>query len=486
LQPDHLDQVAPAVHVTVEADGGLAVGLGRAHRGSTTIAKVRPEPVGVESLVAEQGAEGDALDERLHADAVVTLAGQQNEAHQIAEGIDQAKGAVWTGTRSAASLQPNSTRSHEPLRSRILDAALSPELHNGNERHRRHPGRESRIHCGRWDAVTVRIWKLPAMPPNRRGGFPVSMSARRACCGPAGLSRYAGKPVVPPWWAIAAVLVALATTACTWPDYTSVREWAGHANLVVGYPPATEPCQPPPGYVAAPRPPDPRGNGVRAMQEALATYLSALSTLAADGVLPYREDPFVELASRAAGASQAGARAVATLGALLRKATIDNARAPQLGGTISQADGSVQALVTALIAALSETDAGVAADRQAVAATYAALQRKARDPVARQVVRDAAALRDREFAARVAARDTYLDVLVQVAAGHALLKERASHLSQQETARQVCAAQDRLLRVAAPLPALLVVAPGGIACPSTPLSDLLQRAGGPSSSTSPR
>src|ERR671928_1592594 len=84
-----LDQVAPAVHVAVEVDGGLAVGLGWDHRGGTATVEVRPEPVGVEGLVAEQGAEGDALDRRPHADAVVPLAGQQDEAHQAAERIDQ-------------------------------------------------------------------------------------------------------------------------------------------------------------------------------------------------------------------------------------------------------------------------------------------------------------------------------------------------------------------------------------------------------------
>src|ERR671916_809570 len=83
-----LDQVAPAVHVAVEADGGLAVRLGRDHRGTTGV-KLRPESVGVESLVAEQGAEGDALDQRRHADAVVPLAGQQEEAHQVAERVGE-------------------------------------------------------------------------------------------------------------------------------------------------------------------------------------------------------------------------------------------------------------------------------------------------------------------------------------------------------------------------------------------------------------
>src|SRR4028119_1215639 len=84
-----LDQVAPAVHGAVEADGGSAVGLGRDHRDGATGVKLRPEPVGVEGFVAEQGAEGDTLDQRLHADAVVALAGQQKEAHQGAESVDE-------------------------------------------------------------------------------------------------------------------------------------------------------------------------------------------------------------------------------------------------------------------------------------------------------------------------------------------------------------------------------------------------------------
>jgi hypothetical protein len=45
--------------------------------------------VAVESLVGDQSREIEAGDERLDADAVVTLAGQQDEARQIAQGIDQ-------------------------------------------------------------------------------------------------------------------------------------------------------------------------------------------------------------------------------------------------------------------------------------------------------------------------------------------------------------------------------------------------------------
>src|SRR3954467_12849664 len=84
-----LDEGAPAVHLAVEADGGLAVGLGRDHRGGAAIVKLRSEPVGVERFVAKQSAEDDTLGQRLHADAVVALTGQQDEAHQSAEGVDQ-------------------------------------------------------------------------------------------------------------------------------------------------------------------------------------------------------------------------------------------------------------------------------------------------------------------------------------------------------------------------------------------------------------
>src|SRR3954449_13064737 len=89
LGEDVLDEVAPAVHLVVEADGSLAVGLGRDHRGGAAIVKLRSEPVGVERFVAKQSAEDDTLDQRLHADAVVALTGQQDEAHQSAEGVDQ-------------------------------------------------------------------------------------------------------------------------------------------------------------------------------------------------------------------------------------------------------------------------------------------------------------------------------------------------------------------------------------------------------------
>src|SRR4051812_20430621 len=102
-----LDEVAPAVHVAVEVEGGSPVSLGRDHRGGTAIVKVRPEPVRIERFVAEQSPEGDALDQRPHADTVVVLAGQQDEARQVTKGIDKGDDlGRQTATRAAHGLVP--------------------------------------------------------------------------------------------------------------------------------------------------------------------------------------------------------------------------------------------------------------------------------------------------------------------------------------------------------------------------------------------
>ena len=81
--------VAPAMHVAVEVEAAFAAGFGRDHRRGAAGIEVRPDPVHIERLVAEQGVEIQTLDQRRHADGVVPLAGQQHEAHQIAECVDQ-------------------------------------------------------------------------------------------------------------------------------------------------------------------------------------------------------------------------------------------------------------------------------------------------------------------------------------------------------------------------------------------------------------
>jgi hypothetical protein len=193
--------------------------------------------------------------------------------------------------------------------------------------------------------------------------------------------------------AAALALLAL-VAACSAPDYTPVRDWARTASLVADHPA---------GAVQAP--PAAAQDGRAAMHEALATYLSALARMADDGVLPYLEDPFVEVAARARTADEAGGAAVAAIGQRLRLASRQNWQAPDLGYAIGAFDADVQALVGAL--------AGPPAP-----AAYAALVRR-------------------------------------VGEGHALLKARAGRLTREAVVQAIRAEEDRLRRglLALPVPA---------------------------------
>lgn len=253
-------------------------------------------------------------------------------------------------------------------------------------------------------------------------------------------------------------LLAL-VAGCSAPDYSAVRNWADTASFAAEYPPAANDASLAEARHAAGR--SVVSDSVLSMQQALSIYLSSLGTIAADGVLPYREDPFVELAQRAAPGSEAGAAAIRTLGGLLRRATVRNSRAPQLRETIAATDEPLQSVVGALRASVAGLATMEAEERRAVAAEYDALLLDARGAPAQRALRDLAALRDRELALRAAARANYLLVLARIAEGHALLKASARHITQEETIRQIRAAEDQLRRVSAALPRMLA-APGPV------------------------
>src|SRR6185312_15957488 len=84
-----LDEVAPSIHVEVARDGMSAVGFGRDDRGCAPVGQFGAQPIDIEGLVAEERGEVDVLDERRDAEAVVALTGQQDEAGEIAQRIDQ-------------------------------------------------------------------------------------------------------------------------------------------------------------------------------------------------------------------------------------------------------------------------------------------------------------------------------------------------------------------------------------------------------------
>lgn len=236
-----------------------------------------------------------------------------------------------------------------------------------------------------------------------------------------------------------------ALIGCGPPDYTPVRDWANVAGHVALYPelmtrPGTAPAV------------SPSADAINAMQQALAIYLQALDTLAADGLLMIREDPLATYAPRVAPTSPKGAEAIQTLGALLRDRGRSLARAPQLRATIREADAPVQALIAAMQEAITALEPAETAAADQARARYQRLLREARDEPSRQILRDLSALHDAAFANRAAAFKNYQTVLADIARGHALLKERVAHLTQEETARQIRAAEAELRRAGARLP----------------------------------
>lgn len=236
-----------------------------------------------------------------------------------------------------------------------------------------------------------------------------------------------------------------ALIGCGPPDYTPVRDWAGVAGHLAVYPEVV--TRPGAAQVVSPS-----ADAINAMQQALATYLQALDTLAADGLLIIREDPLAAYAPRVAPTSPKGAEAIQTLGALLRDRGRSLARAPQLRATIREADASVQALITAMQEAVTALEPAERATAEQARARYQRLLREARDEPSRQILRDLAALYEAASANRAAAIKNYETVLADIARGHALLKERVSNLTQEETARQIRAAEAELRRAGARLP----------------------------------
>ena len=241
------------------------------------------------------------------------------------------------------------------------------------------------------------------------------------------------------------LLPLVALIGCGPPDYTPVRDWAGVAGNAALYPELVTR----PGSTPAPVP---AADAINAMQQSLSTYLQALGTLAADGLLMIREDPLAAYAPRVAATSPKGAEAIQTLGALLRERGRSLARAPQLRATIREADAPVQALIAAMQESITALEPAETTAREQTRARYQRLLREARDEPSRQILRDLAALHEAGFANRAAAFSNYQTVLADIARGHALLKERVSHLTQEETARQIRAAEAELRRAGVRLP----------------------------------
>lgn len=212
------------------------------------------------------------------------------------------------------------------------------------------------------------------------------------------------------------VLLALAAlpAACSAPDYTPVRDWARTASLAADFPT---------GRLPPPASADVR-DGALAMRDALATYLTALARMADDGVLPYPENPFVELAQQAGRAGTGGEEPVAALGALLRRATRQNWQAPRLREALVVANPAVQGLVRALVAAIGRN------------------------------------AEPGEPPAIATARAQYAAIILRIGEDHALLAARADDITDADVVELVHAAEDRMRRAVLALPRPAFPAPG--------------------------
>ena len=91
LAEEILDQVAPFVNVLVDIERFGAPGMLRDYDLRLALVHIFDDPVGIKSLVSDQAAEFDVLDQRRNADGVKAMAGEQDEPHQIPKCVGQRK-----------------------------------------------------------------------------------------------------------------------------------------------------------------------------------------------------------------------------------------------------------------------------------------------------------------------------------------------------------------------------------------------------------
>ena len=89
LAEEILDQVPPLVEFGVQPQRQCPPWVLRDHDLCAALVEVGNDGIAVEGLVGDQSAEGDSVDQRSDADRIETVAGQQDEADQIAERVGQ-------------------------------------------------------------------------------------------------------------------------------------------------------------------------------------------------------------------------------------------------------------------------------------------------------------------------------------------------------------------------------------------------------------
>lgn len=89
LGEEVFDEMPPFVDFQIDLQRRLALrSLGDNDLGAALV-HLFDDPVGIEGLVGQDGVKFDALDQRRDTDCVIAVAGQQLEAHEIAQGVRQ-------------------------------------------------------------------------------------------------------------------------------------------------------------------------------------------------------------------------------------------------------------------------------------------------------------------------------------------------------------------------------------------------------------
>lgn len=83
------DQVPPLVDFGIVGNDRLSIGLRRDDGERASLVQLSANGANVERLVGEKRREIDACNQRLYADAVMTLAKKEGKAHQVAQRIDE-------------------------------------------------------------------------------------------------------------------------------------------------------------------------------------------------------------------------------------------------------------------------------------------------------------------------------------------------------------------------------------------------------------
>src|SRR5262252_6551817 len=77
------------IHFCVVGNGRCAIRFGWNHGNSAALVQYGTQGVVIESFVGNESLEIDACDQRFDADAIVTLAGQQDKARQVTQRVDE-------------------------------------------------------------------------------------------------------------------------------------------------------------------------------------------------------------------------------------------------------------------------------------------------------------------------------------------------------------------------------------------------------------